>query len=124
MIGLPFEKSPDDVRRNVDFLLELDPDYAQFSILSLFPNTELFADAARHGMIDPARWNGFARQPTPGFYVDHWEEFIPMNELLRLQRESYRRFYLRPRYIWRSVIKTCSWHEFISKMQGALRLLR
>jgi radical SAM superfamily enzyme YgiQ (UPF0313 family) len=123
MIGLPFERSPADVRRNVDFLLEIDPDYAQFSILSLFPNTELFADAARRGLIDPARWNEFARMPTSGFYVDHWEEFLPLGELLRLQRESYRRFYLRPRYIWRSLISTGSRHELASKLQGALKLL-
>jgi len=124
MIGLPFERSSDDVRRNVDFLLKLDPDYAQFSILSLFPNTELFADAARRGLIDPARWHEYAGNPLPDFHVDHWEEFIPLSELLQLQRESYRRFYLRPQYIWRSLIKTCSWHEFSSKVQGALKLFR
>lgn len=123
MIGLPFEKSPDDVRRNVDFLLELDPDYAQFSILSLFPGTELFSDAARCGLIEPRRWNEFARQPNTGFFVDHWEEFISLSDLLNLQKESYRRFYLRPRYIWRSLIATCSWHEFLSKLRGALKLL-
>jgi radical SAM superfamily enzyme YgiQ (UPF0313 family) len=123
MIGLPFEKSVDDVRRNVDFLLELDPDYAQFSILSLFPNTELFADAVRSGLIEPSRWSDFARKPTTSFYVDHWEEFISLNDLLRLQRESYRRFYLRPSYIWRSMISTCSWHEFKSKLHGAIKLL-
>jgi radical SAM superfamily enzyme YgiQ (UPF0313 family) len=123
MIGLPFEKTADDVKQNVDFLLELDPDYAQFSILSLFPNTEIFADAARRGLIDPLRWKDFAREPTQNFYVDHWEEYIPLGELLQLQRESYRRFYLRPRYIWRSLIATCSWHEFTSKMHGAIKLL-
>jgi radical SAM superfamily enzyme YgiQ (UPF0313 family) len=123
MIGLPFERSEDDVRRNVDFLLSIDPDYAQFSILSLFPNTELFADASRRGLIDPARWSGFARMPTSDFYVDHWEENIPLSDLLNLQKESYRRFYLRPRYIWRSIISTRSRHEFASKLQGALKLL-
>jgi radical SAM superfamily enzyme YgiQ (UPF0313 family) len=124
MIGLPFERSVEDVRRNVDFLLELDPDYAQFSILSLFPNTELFANAARLGLIEPSRWNEYARNPSPEFYVDHWEEFIPLDLLLKLQRESYRRFYLRPQYVWRSLITTCSWHELKSKLHGALRLLQ
>jgi radical SAM superfamily enzyme YgiQ (UPF0313 family) len=122
MIGLPFEKSADDVRRNVDFLLSLDPDYAQFAILSLFPNTEMYAEAADHGLILPSRWNDFARSPTADFYVDHWEEHIPLGELLQLQRESYRKFYLRPRYIWRSLIATSSWHEFTSKLQGALKI--
>jgi radical SAM superfamily enzyme YgiQ (UPF0313 family) len=124
MIGLPFERSSDDVRRNVDFLLKIDPDYAQFSILSLFPNTELFADAAQRGLIDPARWSEFARNPVTDFYIDHWEEFIPLNELLNLQREAYHRFYMRPRYVWRSLIATTSFHEFTSKLQGAIKLLR
>jgi radical SAM superfamily enzyme YgiQ (UPF0313 family) len=124
MIGMPFEKSASDVWRNIDFLLEIDPDYAQISILSLFPNTELFAGAARKGLIKPERWHEYAKAPTNDFYVDHWEEFISLRELLKLQQESYRRFYLRPRYIWRSLIKTCSWHEFSSKVQGALKLFR
>jgi radical SAM superfamily enzyme YgiQ (UPF0313 family) len=123
MIGLPFEKTADDVRRNVNFLLELDPDYAQFSILSLFPNTEIFTDAANRGLIEPNRWSEFACNPATDFYLDHWEEFIPLSDLLNLQRESYRRFYLRPSYIWRSMIATCSWHEFTSKLRGAMKLL-
>lgn len=124
MIGLPSEKTVADVRRNVDFLLELDPDYAQFSVLSLYPNTEVFEDASRKGLIDPGRWRDFIRAPYPGFHADHWEEFLSASELLRLQRESYRRFYLRPRYIWRSLMATCSWHEFKSKLAGALKLLQ
>jgi hypothetical protein len=123
MIGLPFERSADDLRRNVDFLMELDPDYAQFAILSLYPHTELFDEAAARGMIDPARWHDFAVAPTPDFRIDHWEEFLSIAELVKLQRESYRRFYLRPRYVWRSLIKTCSWHEFRSKLHGAMKLL-
>lgn len=124
MIGLPFEKTTDDVRRNVDFLLEIDPDYAQFSILSLFPNTEIFAEAVHKGLIEPDRWKAFARNPLPHFFVDHWEEHLTMRELLRLQQEAYRRFYMRPRYVWRSLIATASIHEFTSKLQGALKLIR
>ena len=124
MIGLPFEKSVDDVRRNIDFLLKLDPDYAQFSILSLFPNTELYADAAGRGLVRPERWQQFAREPSQHFFVDHWLEYLTLEELLRLQKDAYQRFYFRPRYIWRSLVSTRSWHEFTSKLQGAMRLFR
>lgn len=124
MIGLPFEKSALDVRRNVDFLLELNPDYAQFSVLSLYPNTQLFAEAASKGLIDPQRWLDFVRAPSPGFYMDHWVEFLTASELMELHKESYRRFYLRPGYIWHSLVSTCSWHEFVSKLTGAVKLLQ
>jgi radical SAM superfamily enzyme YgiQ (UPF0313 family) len=123
MIGLPFERSEVDVRRNVDFLLKLDPDYAQFSVLSLFPHTEVFEEAAQLGLIDPVRWQSFSANPGPKFFVDHWHQYLDHDQLLRLQKESYRRFYLRPRYIWRSMIATCSWHEFTSKLRGAMKLL-
>lgn len=124
MIGLPFEKSTADVQRNIDFLLEIDPDYAQILILALYPDTELFAEAAKRGLLQPFRWHEYAKAPTPVFHVDHWEEFLTIAQLHRLQKEACRRFYLRPRYIWRSLISTCSWHEFTSKLQGALKLYR
>jgi radical SAM superfamily enzyme YgiQ (UPF0313 family) len=124
MIGLPFEKNAADVKLNIDFMLEIDPDYAQVSILSLFPNTELFEQAADRGFISKERWRDFALSPTPDFYLDHWEEYLPMSELLSLQKDAYRRFYLRPRYIWRSLLATCTWHEFTAKLRGALKLFR
>ncbi len=124
MIGLPFEKSATDVRRNIDFMLEIDPDYAQVSILSLFPNTELYSDAVKKGLIDRERWRQFARKPQPDFHLDHWEESLAISELLMLQKKAYRRFYLRPRYIWRSIVNTCSWYEFSMKVQGALKLFK
>lgn len=122
MIGLPFEKSTADVQRNIDFLLEIDPDYAQILILALYPDTELYGEAAKRGILEPSRWHEFAKEPTPGFYVDHWEEFLTISQLRSLQKDACRRFYLRPRYVWRSLINTCSWHEFSSKLSGALKL--
>jgi len=124
MIGLPFERSAADVRRNIDFMLEIDPDYAQVSILSLFPNTELFEQAADKGLISAARWRDFALAPTADFHLDHWLESLSMAELLSLQKEAYRRFYLRPRYIRRSLLATASWHEFKAKLSGAMKLFR
>ncbi|MBC7962586.1 MAG: B12-binding domain-containing radical SAM protein [Steroidobacteraceae bacterium] len=124
MIGLPFEESAEDVRRNIDFLMTLNPDYAQFSILTLYPNTKLFAEAARRGLLEPERWQAFSRDPSSGFYLDHWEEYLSIAQLLSLQKEAYRRFYLRPSYVWRSMISTCTWHEFSSKLYGMLKLLR
>lgn len=123
MIGLPFEKSEADIDRHVDFLIELDPDYAQFAVLTLYPNTQLFDEAAAKGLIDPERWRAFALNPHKGFMVDHWEEFMSTSELVRIQKKSYNRFYFRPSYIWKSVRRTTSWYEFKAKAKGALKLL-
>lgn len=123
MLGFPFERTLDDVKRNVDFLFSLDPDYAQFGILTLYPNTELFNRAAGNGLANRQRWVDFVLDPQPGFTVDHWTEHLSLAELVKMQRRAYRRFYLRPRYMARSLIRTRSWYEFKAKAAGVLKLL-
>ena len=123
MLGFPFEKTAEDIERSVEFLSSLDPDYAQFTILRLLPNTELFNEAAAKGIIDPQRWVDFALNPEPGFRVDHWEEHLSMAELLAIQRQGYRRFYLRPRYICRTALGLSSWYELKAKVGGLLKVM-
>lgn len=123
IIGLPFEKSAEDVQRSVDFLYELDPDYAQFSILTLYPNTAIYDEAVRDGVVEPSRWQDWMIDPKPGFVADHWEESLSLDELVRLQKKAYRGFYFRPRYILRSALRTRSLAELGSKISGALKLL-
>lgn len=124
MIGLPHEKSIQDVRDNVDFLIRLNPDYAQFNILSLYPHTQVHKDAIQLGIAEEGKWENFSLDPLNyDFKVEHWTQFMTEKELIKLQRESYRKFYFRPRYILNSLLKTATIHEFRSKIKGAMSLL-
>lgn len=123
MIGIPTEKSADDVRKNIDYLIQLKPDYAQIGILNIYPNTQLYAEATARGLIEPGRWAAWSRNPGPGFWVDHWNEFLSNGQLVQLHRESYRRFYLRPDYIIRRLFDLHSIHELISNLVGAIKLV-
>lgn len=123
MIGLPSERSPEDVRKNIQFLIKLNPDYAQVGLLSLHPHTEIYDQAVAKGLIQPGRWEKWALNPTPDFYIDRWTEFMTNEELTKLHKEIYKKFYFRPRYILKSILALRSWHEFKSKVHGALTLL-
>lgn len=122
MIGLPFEKTAKDIMKDIDFLIGLDPDYAQFAILSLYPNTAVYAAAIEKGLIDPERWRDFSLKPYKGFKVDHWEEFMTTQELVELQRRSYLKFYMRPKYICRQILAVRTAYEFKAKVKGVLKL--
>lgn len=124
IIGFPFEKSPDDIRRNIDYLISLDPDYALIGVLMLLPNTEIFREAVQKGEADPQRWIDFSLHPTTDFTIDYWTEYMSSYELGKLQKESYRRFYMRPRYILRSALSVRSFYEFKTKVKGFFSLLR
>jgi anaerobic magnesium-protoporphyrin IX monomethyl ester cyclase len=123
IIGHPFEKSIFDVNRSIDFLIDLDPDYAQISVLKLYPNTAIYDEAVAKGVVPAGRWQEFAMAPTQNFVVDHWDEHLDLSTLVKLQKRAYRRFYFRPRYIFRSTLQTRSWIEFKSKVGGALKLI-
>ena len=123
IIGHSFEKTVFDIKRNIDFLIKLDPDYAQISVLKLYPNTEVFEEACEKGLAERGRWQEFARNPTKNFVVDHWSEHFDLPTLVKFQKRAYRRFYFRPNYILRNALKTRSWVEFKSKVGGALKLI-
>ncbi|EME67950.1 radical SAM protein [Paramagnetospirillum caucaseum] len=123
IIGQPFERSVEDVKRSIDFLIGLDPDYAQISVLKLYPNTEMYDNAVAKGVVAPGRWQDYSRSPAKDFVVDHWDEFLDLPTLVSLQKYAYRRFYFRPRYILRNVIQTRSLVEFRSKVNGVGKLL-
>ena len=123
IIGHSFEKSKSDIRKNIDFLVKLDPDYAQISILTLYAGTALFDEAVSAGLVSREKWKNWAMNPKPGLIVDHWEEHVSLAELVKEQKRAYRRFYFRPKYIFRSAIKTRSLYELSSKISGAFMLL-
>lgn len=124
MIGLPHEKSRQDILNNIDFLIKLNPNYAQINILSLYPHTEVYNQAVDKGIARKGEWEKFALDPLNyKFKVEHWTEFVTEEELLRLQRYSYRKFYFRPSYILKSIKDTTTLHELKSKSMGVLKIL-
>ena len=58
LLGLD-EQSEDDIRRLVDFLMEINLDLAEFTILTPFPHTRAFEDMHRSGRILSYNWNDY-----------------------------------------------------------------
>ncbi|MDD2824485.1 MAG: cobalamin-dependent protein [Bacteroidales bacterium] len=58
LLGLD-NQSEDDMRRLIDFLLEIDLDLAEFTILTPFPHTKAFDDLMRKGRIVDYDWDHY-----------------------------------------------------------------
>lgn len=52
-------QSEDDILRMIDFLLEIDLDLAEFTILAPFPHTKAYDDLMRQGRIFDKDWNHY-----------------------------------------------------------------
>lgn len=58
LLGLD-DQTEDDIKRLIDFLLEIDLDLAEFTVLTPFPHTKVYDDLLREGRIFDPDWNHF-----------------------------------------------------------------
>lgn len=58
LLGLD-NQTEDDIKRLIDFLLEIDLDLAEFTVLSPFPHTKAYDDLIRQGRIFDHDWNHY-----------------------------------------------------------------
>jgi len=105
ILGLPGE-SEDSMERTIRFAIELDPLVANFSMMTPFPGTQVYEQVRRSGRL----------------LMDSWDDYVffegrarfEMGELTaelveRKWREAYRRFYLRPSRILRTLLRKETW---------------
>jgi len=58
LLGLD-DQSEDDIKRLIDFLLEINLDLAEFTVLTPFPHTKAYNDLYRQGRIFDTDWNNY-----------------------------------------------------------------
>jgi radical SAM superfamily enzyme YgiQ (UPF0313 family) len=123
MYGLPGE-TLEEAYKTLDFSLELDPDYSEYSIAIPYPGTEMYNNALAEGIIPTDYWSEFVMNPKPSFTIPFViENLISKEELIELRDISIKKFYFRPRYILREIAKVRSWKEFSQKFNMSIGLL-
>lgn len=95
IIGYPGE-SVEEMRRTIDFAVALDPDYAQFSVLTPYPGTPIYEELKKSDLIATQDWDRYtALEP-----VIRYEKLgLSAKAVSRMLRNAYIRFYLRPGYL-------------------------
>jgi len=123
MFGLP-EETVEDAKKTIDFALELNTDYAEFSITIPYPGTESYEGSLRDGIIPRDYWREFTRDPSPNYVIPYViENLISKDELIELRNESIQRFYFRPRYMIREFFRIRNFKELGRKIEMGLGLL-
>ena len=125
MIGAPHERTKEDVIKNLDEMLKLDPDYAAFAVYTPYPGTETFEEGAKMGLYPADCWDKLMRDPLCGVKVPvAWEEHLSRDELLDLLKICHRRFYFRPRFVARSLLHLESRQELKRLASSAVQLMK
>ena len=112
------------MQKTIDFSIELDSDYAEFSITIPYAGTEMYDEALNSGIIDSDYWREFAFKPTPNFRTPKLiEVHANIDQMISLRNQSLRRFYFRPRYLLKQIQSVGNVGEFFRKAQMGLHLL-
>jgi anaerobic magnesium-protoporphyrin IX monomethyl ester cyclase len=123
MIGAP-EETVETISKTIEFAKKLDPDFAQFSILTPLPGTELFDLAFGDGMtIDD--WGEYVYSDLNSLcYAGFGSKFMDRVELGAWNKRAYLDFYLRWSYFVKRLRKTRSLGELKTNISGLNMLLR
>lgn len=103
MLGLPGE-SEKTLNDTVQFAIDLDLRFSIFNLFVPYPGCQLFDELNSMNKIHFSSLSDFISYPT---YSGKDPVYVPdgltKNDLMRVQSEAMRRFYLRPRFIWRQI---------------------
>jgi len=118
MLALPGE-SPDLAEKTIDFAIELDPAYAQFCVTTPYPGTELYRQCQDYGVVryDYSKYTIWDPVFVPHGYKDE-------EEIRQIERSAFKRFYLRPKYIWKQLKKIRSIEDLKRNFDGFKMLMR
>jgi len=93
--------------------LELDPDIALFNIVSPNPGTQLYDWAVKNNYLSTKQWDEY-----------DWGEVIlnlptvSPEKVKEYYKLAFRKFYLRPRYILRRLLKIRTLNDAVTIMYG------
>lgn len=120
ILGIPPETYEDEMH-TIEFAKRLKPDYVQFSILSPFAGTKLYRDAVQAGTYQEIDVRNPMDKDLKRAVVisDNWDEV----KLRKILYEAYKRFYLRPEYLIKRLLRVRGQRELFKLFKGGLRIL-
>jgi anaerobic magnesium-protoporphyrin IX monomethyl ester cyclase len=122
MLGSPGE-TPETIRQTIDFAKKLKVDFAQFSLTTPFPGTELY-DIYMKDRREAIPWESFVYAGTDNAPRPVFESGgLDRKALEYWLRQAYREFYLRPAYIWQRLVRIRSLDEVKMDFKGLGMLL-
>jgi radical SAM superfamily enzyme YgiQ (UPF0313 family) len=119
IIGLPGETEA-TMERTIRFACELDPLIANFSMMTPYPGTRVYEIVRQHGRLLMEDWDDYVFFEGKARYEmgDMTAELVE-----RKWKEAYRRFYLRPHRILRTVTRKDFWINWRRTFRLAYRTL-
>ncbi len=118
MLGLDGETHETQARL-IDFALELDPDYASFGLASPLWGTSMRDTLVARGVVDACATGFDVSGERPSWDSQH----LGRQQVEAIRRTAVRRFYLRPRYVFKRLLAVRTPHELATLVRQGLHII-
>lgn len=113
LVGSPGE-TDETIRTTIDVAKYIRPSMAMFFVAIGYPGTEMYTEALKEGIVEPKWWHNQNWDPDKntafekrwGWSADAGALKIPNFDAEGWQKRATREFYLRPRFIWDTLVFT------------------
>ena len=112
VIGFFIVGSPGETRRSIemtiDFSCDLGIEFAKYTCFVPYPGTPIYYEFLKDGTLkEPEcyqfeRYTSYPTEHNPAIYVT---PALTQDELMELQKKAFRRFYLRPKMVYKHVVE-------------------
>ena len=123
MIGAPTE-TKQQIMETIRMARELNATFTNFSIVTLYPGTDLYSLGLRRGILKSDCWREFAKNLKPSFQLPLWEENFTRSELFKIQSDAYRIVFFRPNYIVQKFSKISTWKGLRESTRLGFKLIK
>lgn len=117
IFGAPGETFEDGLK-TIQFCIDIDTDIVNFHALAPFPGAELYENVEKYGTIATDDFQDFSFEGCA---------FVPRTmtreQIQELRVIAFRRFYRRPRYMWKRIKGIRSWTDFKVLAAGGMAFL-
>ena len=118
VIGLPWE-TEDTIEDTIDFAIELDSDFISFYTATPLPGTKFYEYAKENNLIDSN-----TSFKNAYYYPAVKTHYLTKDQVFELHKKALKRFYLRPMYILKMLLKIRSKQEFMNYFHAGMNLLK
>lgn len=107
IIGSPGETER-SINMTIDFSCDLGIEFAKYTCFVPYPGTPIYYDFLKDGTLtkpscfDFARYTSYPTEDNPAIYTT---AALTQDDLMRLQKKAFRKFYLRPNMVYRHVVE-------------------
>ncbi len=103
MLGIPGE-TRENMLETLDFALKIKPDVLGLHLTVLFPGSDLYKQALAEGKIAGDTWDKYAKGEIEDQHI-YIPDGFSRQTLKAMQKHIYRRYYYRPSYLARRLVK-------------------